>query len=441
MMRPLDRRSFLLTGAVALGVGAFASPAVAARTSGIRGTASPGRRADISAGIQPLTAVSKSPPGGYFSDPYPIPRGSADSMAPPAFSGSPKSIITCSGQFGAQSYASEPITIRLADSLAADASQHGATFQPGESAPNVWSENNNIVREGTGTWHMATTLKISNPSHPEMGSWTVIVHASPLGGAGGVIPTSWTADTLLIGSYDTPVAANYCGKYVEDSGQLYLTYSKRLTSPPNAANGIVAQPMVSATQVAGGGPTVLIEPEAPNDGLKSELFFGLTQPPNFRVTETGNVVRIDDIYVMTYSAGAFDLPTYKTGLAFSDSFLPAPGSTYKKILEVDTDGVWGTPGGTEVRYLLQAQESGWPNYVASQVLAPGVPSIRRVEDEWCLFFAGYEPDDAPLLGSGTFDGSHRRPFFMRLKVDIPSAATVSGTSGYGLASWITAQPA
>lgn len=431
-MNRLSRRSFLIAAA-ATPLAAAAAPALA---SGNAQTSCGHRRSTT--GILPMTDVTVTPPSGYFSDPYPITRQGVQSTAPPAFSGSPKSIISCPGQFGAGSYTSEPITISLADSLAADAAAHGATYQAGTKPPNVWSENNNIVRDSSGVWQMATTLRVSNPSHPEKDYWTAIVHASPVGATTDDVPTSWVADTLLVGSYDTPNAANYCGKYVVDNGQLYLTYSQRIDPEPNATNGIVAQPMVSATKVANADPVVLIQPESANGGLASELFFGLTQPPNFRITETGNVVRIGDIYAMSYSTGAFDLGTYKTGLAFSDTFLPAAGSIYRKIFMVDTDGVWGTPGRTEVRYLLQAQEGNWPNYVASQVLAPGVPSIRRVGDDWYLFFAAYDPDNATTDDSGSFDPALRRPYFLRLKVAIPGGATVAGATDDELATWITA---
>lgn len=432
-MSPLDRRSFLLTAAVSpLAAIAVTAPAQAAQAARTARTI----RRGVPTGIQPMTEVTQSPRSGYFSDPYPIPQCGNGSAASPAFSGSPKSIISSAGPFGPQSYASEPITIALADSLIADAAQHGATFQAGTDAPNVWSENNNIRQDDTGGWHMATTLRVSNTSVPDTDYWTMIVHASPVGGTTDDIPTAWTADTRLVGSYDTPDPANYCGKYVEDAGQLYLTYSARLTPEPNATNGIVAQPMVSATEPAAADPTVLIHPEA-GAGLKSELFFGLTQPPNFRITETGNVVRIGDIYVMTYSAGAFDRDTYKTGLAFSDTFLPAPGSIYQKVFQLDGDGVWGSPGAAEIRYLLQAQQANWPNYAAAQTLAPGVPSMRQVGDEWYLFFAGYDPDDAPV-DSGTYDPSYRRPYFMRLRIAIPPEATVSDTPAEELATWITA---
>jgi hypothetical protein len=436
MTNRLDRRSFLLAAAATpLAVAAVAAPAEAeATTAGAATTARRDCPRSIPSGIQPLTDVTQNPRGGYYSDPYPIPWPDAGS-APPAFAGSPKSILSSAGPFGPASYDAESITITLADSLAAEAAGHGATFQPGDNPPNVWSENNNIAKDGNGQWQMATTLRVSRDSDPAT-DWTVIVHASPVGGTTDEVPTSWIADTLLVGSYDTSNPANYCGKYVENGGQLYLTYSDRLSPEPNATNGIVAQPMISATEPAGTDPTVLIHPE-PGDGLKSELFFGLTQPPNFRITETGNVVRIGDIYVMTYSAGAFDRDTYKTGLAFSDTLLPVPGSIYQKLFQVDSDGVWGSPGATEVRYLLQAQQPNWPNYVAGQVLAPGVPSIRQVGDDWYLFFAAYDHDDAPVV-SGNYDASYRRPYFMRLQVAIPPGATVSDTPPAELAAWITA---
>ena len=56
-----------------------------------------------------------------------------------------------------------------------------------------------------------------------------------------------------------------------------------------------------------------------------------------------------------------------------------------------------------------------------------------------MFFAGYDPNDHPLAaGSSTdYDGSHRRPYFVKLKIAIPSGTSVAATPNTSLDSWIT----
>ncbi len=103
---------------------------------------------------------------------------------------------------------------------------------------------------------------------------------------------------------------------------------------------------------------------------------------------------------------------YKTGVAWSDTFLPAPGATYRKILRPDPTGVWGKPG-LEVQYLLQSEKPAWPDDVANEVVAPG---------------------DHPSVEGSTvrFIADHRRLFFTPLRVDIPPGATDAE-----LATWLT----
>lgn len=253
---------------------------------------------------------------------------------------------------------------------------------------------------------MATTLHLSNGTD----TWNVIAHASATN-TGNPVPTAWVADATLVGSLSQPAKANYDGKYFEDGGNLYLVYSDALELSPALHDGVVAQLMQSATQLANVPPVTLIEPDdtSDNGGFNSEYFFFDMSAP-FKLVETGNVTRINGKYAIAYSTGDFQEPDYKTGVAWSDTFLPVSGSTYQKILMEDTSGVWGQPDHLEVLYLLQAQLSSWPNDVASQVLAPGVPSIVQdsTSGAWYLFFAAYDPTDAPLINATDYDPSHRQ---------------------------------
>ncbi len=380
--------------------------------------------------IQPLTHVVPNV-SGYFSDPYPIHLGPAGINAgiPQSLSGTTPQILSCPGKIKAGCFKPTPLTV-TGGVLEQQAQTHGSKL-------GVF-ENNNIFQDDAGNWQMATTVNIQNPAFPNAGPWTVIVHAHPTTPSAETIPTDWVADTLLIGSFAEPEKANYDGKYFEDSGKLYLLYSKRLpTTEPH--DGIVAQLMVSPTQAAPEQPNVLLQPDIADGGFNSEFFNYLQPDSQFKLIETGNITVIDGKYVMAYSTGAFDQPNYKTGVAWSDTLLPPAGSNYKKVLKEDTAGVWGQPNHLEVQYLLQAQISDWPNYVFSQVLAPGVPSI--VSDGnggWLLYFAGYAPSDAPTKApSGDFKPDHRRPLFVPLQVAIPAGATVAGTSSTDLVGWLT----
>jgi hypothetical protein len=376
--------------------------------------------------IQPMTNVTEHPRQGYFSDPYPIHVAASDAAAiPQSFSGTTKEVLSCAGSPTAGCFHASQLTVTIGSALAQQAAASGSTLRTGI--------NNNIFQDDSGAWHMAVTYYVSNLKHPTARAWTAILHAHPVSVSGSAVPTSWVADSLLVGSFVSPTKADYDGKYFEDAGKLYLVYSDRLSDTP-ARDGIVAQLMSSPESVASAPPTVLL---APGD-YKSELFFGLHQPSTFKLIETGNLTEVDGKYVMAYSTGAYDEPDYKIGLAWSDTFLPGQGASYRKITMPDTAGVWGKAGQPEVRYLLQAQQPNWPNYIGQTVLAPGVPAVIQDAQRRYLTFAGYLPSDAPVSPkTGHYLPSSRRPFFAPLSVHIPADTTVAQTPDAELANWIT----
>ncbi len=382
--------------------------------------------------IEPATTVSVSAGTGYFADPYPVLPwiSTTNPSTSQSFIGTvANEILTCPGTIQASCFQGQPISVDTT-ALQAQASANNVMFING-------SENQNTYQDPSGNWHMAVTLHVISTTNASAGKWNVIAHAHPVMTNGG-IPTQWAADTLLVGSFSQPDNADYDGHYFLDGGRLYFVYTSMISvSPPQ--NGIVAQLMTSPTQPAPSAPTTLIGPTNDNGGYNSE--YASINPSNtFKLLETGFITVIDGKYVMGYSDGSYDLPNYKAALAWSDTFLPPAGSYYIKALKTDTAGVWGQPNHAEVQYILQSYESAWPNYVASQVLAPGVPSLEQdATGQWYLFFAGYAPSDAPpspTKGSQFYDGSHRRPFFIKVQVNIPAGATVAGTSPYDLVSWI-----
>ena len=375
--------------------------------------------------IQPMTSVAPSTGASYFSDPYPIQTTAPSSASTvPTFAGTTKELLNCPGNLQPNCFMATPNTV-APGALAQQATAVGSSING--------FENLNVYQDSSGAWQMATTAFVTNPADPSR--WNIIVHAHPSSVSSG-IPTAWVADTILVGSLTQPAPADYDGKYFEDSGNLYLVYSARLSTQPSE-DGIVAQSMQSAMQPAASAPVPLLGPENANGGYNSELFNGLNQPNTFKLMETGNITKVQGKYAMAYSTGAYDQPDYKAGIAWSDTFLPPSGSYYRRVQKTDVTGVWGQPNHAEVQYLLQAQESAWPNYVASQVLSPGVPSIvTDSSGKYYLFFAGYAPSDAPILSTGLYDGSHRRPFYINLQVDIPAGAAVATTPAQDLTSWI-----
>jgi hypothetical protein len=405
------------------------SPGSAKPTSPPAGSPSPSPSASSAAdAIQPLTDTTSKDPGVYYSDPYPVHLAPSNhTVGSVYFSGTTKSLLDCATGTRAHCTAEEKIKVTAGPALRKAAARYGSRT--------TVADNLNIYQLDSGAWQMAATMYVKNPKFTSAAPWTVVVHAHGLHADGDSVPTAWVADSIVAGTFQHPEKADYDGKYYEDGGKLYLVYSKLLSDSPQH-DGIVAQAMASPAEPAKSAPVVLLAPQTADGGYASE-YFSKPGPDAFKLIETGNITKVDGKYVMAYSTGAFDRDVYKSGLAWSDTLIPAKGSSYRKILMKDPDGVWGRPGETEVRYLLQSQEEQWPNYVAGRVLAPGVPSVVESDGKWDLYFAGYLPSDAPKDSGGKYDASHRRPFVMPLAVDVPSGTSVRKASDAELARWIT----
>jgi hypothetical protein len=404
-----------LLASLCLGLLAIGSAVAPQATATTNATSGPGQF------IEPMTQVTENPPAGYFSDPYPI---HASTGVPRTFSGTTRQLLSCPGQLTAGCFQASPMSVSIGNALARQLAANGASLTA--------RINNNIFQDDSGAWQMAVTYYVSNPKYPDATAWTAIMHAHPQQATGTAVPDAWVADSLLVGSFSAPTQANYDGKYFENNAELYLVYSKRLSNDP-IHDGIVAQPMHSASSPDPVSPTVLLAP----DDYNSELF-GTNPQTGFRMIETGNITKVAGKYVMAYSAGLYSTDTYKAGLAWSDTFLPAKGGSYRKITMTDADGVWGAKGQPEVRYLLQSQKPDWPNYVGGTVRAPGVPAVVPDGDGWYLSFAGFDPADAPTdPTTGQYLPNYRRPYFAPLAVHIPPGASVAHASAAELATWIT----
>ena len=383
--------------------------------------------ASTQSGVAVETMISGGSP--FFSDPYPVYRTqNGTSVADPHIVfGTPKAALLCPGQLSPGCYRRTHINIQLSPALTAQAGAAGNAI--------VNTQNHNPFQEANGTWDMALTVSVrpaTPPGQPateqpkggppkagrRKSHWTVILHVHPVGSADPV-PTTWVADSVLEGSLAQNQRANYDGKYYETNNTLYLLYSKRLSEKPGRA-GIVAQPMSSPAQPAASQPVVLLPP-GPGAEFSSEDFFLNAPKSQFKLVETGNISQIDGKYVMAYSTGAFNENDYKTGLAWSSSFLPPNGSTYQKLVTPDPSNIWHNPGHQDINYLLQSQQPQWPNDVAGVVSAPGVPAIVEDNGKRYLMFAGYLPSTTGGQDPTAFDPSKRQSLLISLCTSDPAS--------------------
>ena len=376
--------------------------------------------------IQPITNVDVANHTGYFSDPYLVPFSGATSTY---ISGTTQDYLICAGDLSPNCAQGTSINVDYSN-LQAQASQVGAEICAIAGL--------RPFQGSSGHWDMVLVLHMEPLGNCGASShWNVLVHASP-DIQSTTPPVNWTADAVLVGSFgDSSVQANYDGRYFEDNGQLYLVYVKSLSTSPQRF-GLVAQALVSPTTLDSTAPVLLLQPNPDNnDPLNSEGYSSLIS--SFKLVESGNITKINGKYVLAYSAGQYDQNTYKAAVAYSDTFLPAAGTTYRKVTMPDPNGVWSNTN-DEVVYLLQSQEQNWMGYVASQVVAPGVATVAPVgpNGSWVLVFAGYAPNDTGSGQNGnTYLGSKRRPFYVDLNVSIPTNISVAQATETELASWIT----
>ena len=379
--------------------------------------------------IKPMTHIGPNA-AGYMADPQPIHRAphGLDEQGE-LISGTTKALLHCPGPIQPGCFSSTPITVKI-DALRNDVAAAG----PGAKITNL--QNINIFQDDAGAWHAAVTVGIRTNAHPQ--HWTVVTHAHPTAATEpGRAPLTWAVDTILKGSLQDPLQGNYDAKYYEEDGKLYLLNVYNYVPQPALRNEITLQPMLSPRQAAPVAPTVLLAPGDRYGPLNSE-WYGHTPA---KLVEAPYISRIGGKYALVYSTGAYLTPGYKAGVAWSDTLFPSPGEHYRKVLEPDPAGVWGTPGAMEVHYLLQSATRHWPNYTGDEVIAPGVASaIQAANGVWRLYFNGYKPGDMPVNAGPVVEGSHRRPYFVRLRASVPEGRPLSSVSDAELATWLTPKP-
>ncbi len=216
--------------------------------------------------------------------------------------------------------------------------------------------------------------------------------------------TDWRLDKILVGDVASGWDA-YDSKVIRDGdGTLYLVYVAHM--PDSTDNCIWAHRMLDPDNLDPSyKPRILLHP----DGYRSED----RNPGYMQLVEGANFTRIAGKYVMCYSVGDYLQDNYKLALAYSDSLIPPEGKYYHKVLVPDHRNLWGNPSpGKEVKYLLQSQIQGWPNYCRSIAAGPGVGSIVNSNGRYWLVFHGYMP-----VQNSPRSGSDRYSWILPLEVD------------------------
>jgi hypothetical protein len=230
---------------------------------------------------------------------------------------------------------------------------------------------------------------------------TVVGHFSP---APGEVWTDsrpilrWRLDRILAGSLDAGQYAYDSNLVADEDGTLYLIYNAAFPETGLAGGiSILAQRMLDpATPDPAFAARALLSPQ----GLRSED----RNPGGMQLVEGVQLYHIQDQWVLLYSVGDFDDANYKLGAAFSDTLLPPPGQTYRKILAPDPANVWGNPApGDEIRYLLQTEHPEWPNYCGEVINGPGIGNLVEVAPgSWILVFHARRPGVTRLHGQGRY---------------------------------------
>ncbi|KAF7187597.1 hypothetical protein HII31_10936 [Pseudocercospora fuligena] len=281
--------------------------------------------------IYPLTDVDKP----YFSDPYHVPYQNNQRIY---IAGTTHQYLKCDNKLEPQCASKVAIDYSSNSALNQSAREAGATIC---SAAGIhpYQSGSKTDSGDTRSWDAVVTLHVQNTSDCNgISGWSIIVHAHPEDPNHlDTPPTSWIGDKLLVGSFSENVNANYDGKYFRiPAGQLYLVYQKahEEKSKDKKVDGVVAHSLSDPkTPSPGAEPQWLL---LPDEDLNSENYV-LANDGKFKLIETGNILTINNTFIMAYSVGAFFNTSYKLGIAYSDTFL----GPYRKVYKKNPDQIWG----------------------------------------------------------------------------------------------------
>jgi len=248
---------------------------------------------------------------------------------------------------------------------------------PGHQDLMIWGFH--PYRDADGKYHAVGTIHLGYFK-------TEIAYFDPLGTeVTSLPPTRWRFVRTLV-PYEEGKRAAYESKILHDGPDTYLMYCCAAGLGNDVS--IFLQKMRGNGEIDDQSPAVVIlKPE----GLRSE---DRNPGQRLQITEGPNIVQEGGKYLLFYSVGDFMLPNYKIGFAYSDSLVPKPGQTYRKVYNALVSPTNG--GMREVHYLLQSENRERPNYIGDSVIAPGLANLVRDGGKSYLIFHGYKPTSSPL---------------------------------------------
>ena len=230
-----------------------------------------------------------------------------------------------------------------------------------------------------GSWHAYASVHY-------LGFRTLVAHFSPAPGEKWTDEkpiTRWTLDKVLIGDLKLGLFAYDSVVLRDDNGALWMLYS---SGSPNEVLGVdihvKARRMIDPLNFDPASPVyTILSPE----GIRSE-----NRNENFvQILEGPIPVKLGKWWGLSYSAGDFTAPNYKTTFAFSDQLVPTLGKSYEKLVIPDAKNTWKNDGlTTEVLYTLQSETDAWPNYVGKWVEGPGHANLVEINGKHFLIFHG-----------------------------------------------------
>ena len=282
--------------------------------------------------------------------------------------------------------------------------RHTLSFDFGDY-PRVQLWSFSLYRHTDGAYHGYGTLHLG---------WfrTVIAHFLPQTDDTDTSPdrppVRWRLDKVLVGDVADGRCTFYDSKvYRLDDGSLVLVYNG--ASRPKTDVSVFGIRLRTPGEIdPGATPIPLLVP----DDVVSEY-----RNPGYhvRICEGTTICRVGGMYVLVYSVGDFAASNYKVGVAYSDTFLPGPEQTYRKVRLADTANVWrGGAGEMEVCYLLQSQTPAWANYCGAWIRGPGIGTIVQEGGRHWLVCHGYPAEP----GRNRYEPEQRMVYRLPLRVRI-----------------------
>lgn len=241
-----------------------------------------------------------------------------------------------------------------------------------------------LYKHTDGSWHGYGAMLIK-------GWWSAICHFSPDPDpkATKAPITRWKLDKVLIDKA-------YDNRIIHEGNDLHIIYSKGEAGHIN----LFAQKMKNPLELSPQSPprTLLSKNK---DNLTSEL---RNIGGSMKLYEAPSISKIHapggTKYVMTYNVSDFALPSYKIGVAYSDTLFPPSGQEYTKTYLNDEFNAWGSGyNAQEVCYILQSQKKSLPNYHGRAFRSPGSGDLVQYKNNsYLLHHANFPTPNKDSIG-------------------------------------------